>query len=1040
MIDAPLEFDAEFYLLQYPDIKQSGRDPHEHYLHHGRAEGRFGSAEERARVVAEAGNAADFDPEFYLANNPDVRASGVDPLEHYLRAGHAEGRLGKAAPPEQPAEPEYAFDEEFYLRQYADVRVSGGDPYQHFIHFGRAEGRVGTPSEQPSEPEYAFDEEFYLRQYADVRISGGDPYQHFIHFGRAEGRVGTPSEQPSEPEYEFDEEFYLRQYADVRLSGVDPYQHYRLFGRAEGRRGTPPDPGAEPSGTDSSDEFDGDPSEFDELFYLKHYPDVGRSGMQPYRHFMLYGRVEGRLGAQPALKKVPGAVAFDASKETVLVVSHEASVTGAPILSINLVRGLQQKYNVVALLMGGGPLVGTFEEACVLVVGPIFQRHSAALAKDAVAQLVEMHDVKFAIVNSIECAQILEPLARASIPAITLIHEFASYTRPRSAFKTAFFWSSEVVFSTQLTYQDVIRQNPQLRSRACRFVPQGRCVLLADAVDAKTHEREMSRIHAALRPAGSAGDMLVVIGIGSVHIRKGVEFFIDCAAKVLRAGTQRPVRFVWIGNGFDPDDDLSYSVYLADQIQRSGLQQHLHFMETTPLVEEIYRLSDVLLLTSRLDPLPGVAIEAMSHSMPVVCFDRTTGIADVLIQHGMADECVVPYLDTAAMAARVIDFAASREHCEQVGRQLLPIAEDYFDMERYIRELEALALAAVPTVAQELQLAQDIHGTTRSRHDFLSSAPPPFDEVEIIRWKYVRPWNAGFDRRKVFPGFHPGVYQELRGDGATSDPVLAYLAAGSPDGPWLHEVISSDEAPLAVPAGLRVALHLHVFYPELLPDMLERLGRNALRPDLYISVPNETARERVQGILQAFATGAVLEVVPNRGRDIGPLLTGFGPRLIEGYDIIGHLHTKKTADVADVTMGETWRTFLFENLLGGKAAMADIIVGRMAADPAIGLVFPDEPNLLDWGSNRPHAQALCGALGLSGELPEQFEFPVGTMFWARPEALRPLFELALEWNDYPVEPLPYDGSMLHALERLLPLVVAQQSFTSVLTNVEGVTR
>ena len=139
-------------------------------------------------------------------------------------------------------------------------------------------------------------------------------------------------------------------------------------------------------------------------------------------------------------------------------------------------------------------------------------------------------------------------------------------------------------------------------------------------------------------------------------------------------------------------------------------------------------------------------------------------------------------------------------------------------------------------------------------------------------------------------------------------------------------------------------------------------------------------------------------------------------------------------------MGETWRTFLFENLLGGKAAMADIIVGRMAADPAIGLVFPDEPNLLDWGSNRPHAQALCGALGLSGELPEQFEFPVGTMFWARPEALRPLFELALEWNDYPVEPLPYDGSMLHALERLLPLVVAQQSFTSVLTNVEGVTR
>ena len=993
MIATPPGFDAEFYLMQYPDIRESGRDPHEHFLRYGRAEGRFGSAEERALALTGADHAADFCPDFYLSNNPDVRASGVDPLEHYLRCGRTEGRLGKAASPAEP-----------------------------------------------SEPEYEFDEEFYLRQNADVRLSGGDPYQHFLLFGRPEGRRGTPPDEPDAPEYEFDEEFYLRQYADVRLSGVDPYQHFVQFGRAEGRRGTSPDPGAKPTGSESLDEYDGDPSEFDELFYLKQYPDVGRSGIQPLRHFMLYGRLEGRLGAQPALGKVAGAMAYDASKETVLVVSHEASITGAPILSINLVRGLQQKYNVVSLLMGGGPLIKTFEEACVLVVGPIFQRQNPALARDAVAQLVELHDIKFAIVNSIECAQILEPLARASIPAVTLIHEFASYTRPRSAFKSAFFWSSEVVFSTQLTYQDVISQNPQLRSRTCRFVPQGRCVLLADEIDAQTHEREMARIHAALRPAASADDMMVVIGIGSVHIRKGVELFIDCAAKVMRAGTKRPVRFVWVGNGFDPVDDLSYSVYLADQIQRSGLQQHLHFMETTPLVEEIYRLSDLLLLTSRLDPLPGVAIEAMSHSMPVVCFDRTTGIADVLIHHGMAGECVVPYLDTDAMAARVVDFAASKDHCEHVGRQLLPIAEDYFNMDRYVVALDALALASVPKVAQELQLAQQIHGTMRSRHDFLSSAPPPIDEVEIIRWKYVRPWNAGFDRRKAFPGFHPGIYQEMRGDGGSGDPVLDYLDAGSPDGPWLHEVIASEEAPLALPAGLRVALHLHVFYPELLPDMLERLSRNALQPDLYISVPDVTVRDRVQGILQAFAFNAVLEMVPNRGRDIGPLLTGFGQTLLDGYDIIGHLHTKKTADVADVTMSDSWRNFLFENLLGGQAAMADVIVGRMAADPSIGMVFPDEPNLLDWGSNRMEALLLCRRLGLPEELPQQFEFPVGTMFWARTEAIRPLIGLGLGWNDYPAEPLPYDGSMLHAIERLLPFVVDRQGFRSVLTNVEGITR
>ncbi|MBS0193643.1 MAG: hypothetical protein JSR34_05295 [Proteobacteria bacterium] len=62
------------------------------------------------------------------------------------------------------------------------------------------------------------------------------------------------------------------------------------------------------------------------------------------------------------------------------------------------------------------------------------------------------------------------------------------------------------------------------------------------------------------------------------------------------------------------------------------------------------------------------------------------------------------------------------------------------------------------------------------------------------------------------------------------------------------------------------------------------------------------------------------------------------------------------------------------------------------------------------------------------------------MFWARTDALRPLFDLALDWSDYPSEPLPYDGSLLHALERLLPFVAAARGLRCALTNVPGVTR
>jgi lipopolysaccharide biosynthesis protein len=62
------------------------------------------------------------------------------------------------------------------------------------------------------------------------------------------------------------------------------------------------------------------------------------------------------------------------------------------------------------------------------------------------------------------------------------------------------------------------------------------------------------------------------------------------------------------------------------------------------------------------------------------------------------------------------------------------------------------------------------------------------------------------------------------------------------------------------------------------------------------------------------------------------------------------------------------------------------------------------------------------------------------MFWARPNGLKALFDLNLNWEDYPEEPLPYDGSLLHALERLFGVLVTNSGGSILLTNVPGITR
>jgi lipopolysaccharide biosynthesis protein len=81
-----------------------------------------------------------------------------------------------------------------------------------------------------------------------------------------------------------------------------------------------------------------------------------------------------------------------------------------------------------------------------------------------------------------------------------------------------------------------------------------------------------------------------------------------------------------------------------------------------------------------------------------------------------------------------------------------------------------------------------------------------------------------------------------------------------------------------------------------------------------------------------------------------------------------------------------------------------------------------------WDENLEIAQKLATRMGLRAALPASFECPVGTMFWARPAALAPLLRLGLTWDDYPPEPLPIDGTMLHALERLIPLVAEDAGY------------
>ena len=72
-------FDRNYYLLNYPDVRQADLNPIFHFVKKGWKEGKNPS------VL--------FNTSFYLSKNPDVKAAGINPLFHYIRNGKKEGRV-----------------------------------------------------------------------------------------------------------------------------------------------------------------------------------------------------------------------------------------------------------------------------------------------------------------------------------------------------------------------------------------------------------------------------------------------------------------------------------------------------------------------------------------------------------------------------------------------------------------------------------------------------------------------------------------------------------------------------------------------------------------------------------------------------------------------------------------------------------------------------------------------------------------------------------------------------------------------------------
>ena len=227
----------------------------------------------------------------------------------------------------------------------------------------------------------------------------------------------------------------------------------------------------------------------------------------------------------------------------------------------------------------------------------------------------------------------------------------------------------------------------------------------------------------------------------------------------------------------------------------------------------------------------------------------------------------------------------------------------------------------------------------------------------------------------------------------------------------------------------KIAIQAHIFYLDLLDEIAEYFSNVPYKFDALISIIDSSAREKVQSTFEKISNveNCIVRVVPNRGRDVAPFIIGFGD-LLGNYDFIAHVHSKKSLYTGSEQ--KKWRHYLFDALLGDSARIKKIFKA-FADNKKVGLIYPAPAEnvpyaAFTWLSNQKAGYYLLNKIGVPLNTTDYFDFPAGTMFWARSSALRKFFQSGLTIEDFPEERGQNDGTIAHAFERSVALATLSE--------------
>ncbi|CAH2603383.1 Glycosyltransferase [Rhodovastum atsumiense] len=371
----------------------------------------------------------------------------------------------------------------------------------------------------------------------------------------------------------------------------------------------------------------------------------------------------------------------ETSAPRLLLIGHDAFPSGAQMLLLSIGRTLKKCFGfaVEFLLLDGGKLESQYKS-----IGPTEICNSRSGIR---AKLGSYFDRGFAsaIINTTAAAHILMDVRSVGMRTTALVHELPRIIKEKNLIagaESAVVDADQVVFPAPFVRDELLRLLGREASERVSILPQG------VYKDISWNPESAAKVRAEL---SIGNDDAVIVGIGYADMRKGFDLFLQLWRLLHGKAPQRRIHLIWVG-AMDPD----LQGWLAAEIDLAATTGTFHLLGFRQDVDAILSAASVFALTSREDPFPTVALEALSVGLPVVAFDATGGIPDMLQSTGQG--MVVPYGDVLGMA-NAIEKIIGTPLPDELRKERQALVTERFQFKPYVKKLVELALPNLPQIS-----------------------------------------------------------------------------------------------------------------------------------------------------------------------------------------------------------------------------------------------------------------------------------------------------------------------------------------------------